>query len=1226
MTGTGIASGTTIAAVDNLTTITLSSLATVATSGAQSLTATGPSSGSDDLLTDNSTSQFNVTFDRPQQVSSFTPGQVLSIMGPSGSVLAPQTFGSTSIDQMINAATVAGPGTLDSTLTIDSNNTLEIADITVTLSIASPADGGLTAVLVAPNGEIVPLFSGVGGNSDLGFVNTVFDDSAPTSITAGKAPFTGSFSPEYPAPLSAGETTLTGLAKAGLIADGTWHLEITNTTTGVASTLDSWSLNITPQVTVTPVNAANGLATEFTIGFPQQQTSGTYTIQLGPGILDQFGDGQDPTSSAGLSVLRDVNQGGPTTAEYYSAPNLPVAIPATSNTTGQPVIGTVSSTLAVPDSFLISGDQTQSGLSVMQLQLNVTFPSDPDLTATLSHYDPSGNLLGTVTLFSGVGNGANAANFTNTVFDDNATTPIQNGTAPFSAIYNPQESLATIFAPTTGMNVQGTWTLTITNSGTGAATGTLNGWSLTFQKPLPSSGVGEVGSDNTSLSFQIFTLNPSDPVSSEVWTAVGPASSTDEAGQVNAIAVDPSDPSGNTVYVGGASGGIWKTTDFLTTNPAGPTWVPLTNFGPNSAVNISSITIFPVNDNTNQSIIIAATGGVTSGEEATDSPGVGFLISTNGGVTWNLYDSTDNVSSVNDSASEIGYTSNILPIDSPARNREFVGTTAYQVTVDPELTPTGQVIIYAALSGPNGGIWESQTTGQTWTQVLAGNATAVVLDPNSGLPLNPSSGGNPGEPTDAGNYQIVYAGIAGQGVYMSTDQGQGWALMNGSIGNPQIVDGTSDLNANPPLPEITPNGLEGKIVLAVPAAFNNTAESETYAGWLYAAVATAGGSFDGLFVTKDFGENWTKIQLNSLPPLADGYNEAVPTNNLSDPQYNITNNGNWGNVDLALTIDPQNPNITYLGGFGGVNTESDTGLIRVDATDLYDPHALVGVFFDSSGNLTLQSTAWTTIDNVLFGEPSWDSPEEGLLPADYLDFIRNPLDPFVARSSLVVENVAGFTNTGAGATWTPMDVPTTGNFIAPGSNEEFSGTGYQILLAEVDPTTGLTRLTAGNVTGVYSGLVTAAGTFEATIGSSTAAPAINRNGNLDLAQFYSGAVQPSSAAAQVAGALFYGGAQNIGGQESSAEPPDHRRSSVEFDPERRRLQDRVGHGRRRARHWHPLSVLGPGLGRARHQFCHGQQRWPDLRADPGQQWTTYPRPAVGAHQLRQHRCQSHRQQ
>ena len=200
------------------------------------------------------------------------------------------------------------------------------------------------------------------------------------------------------------------------------------------------------------------------------------------------------------------------------------------------------------------------------------------------------------------------------------------------------------------------------------------------------------------------------------------------AGEVSAIAVDPSDPSGNTVYAAGASGGIWKTTDFLTTSPSGPTWIPLTNFGPSSGINIGAITVFARNSNPNDSIIIAATGSATSGENNTASPGVGFLISQDGGATWNLYDSTDNVDA----------NGNILPINSTSRNREFVGTTAYAITVDPQLTPNGQVIIYAALSGPNGGIWRSEDTGQTWTQLLAGNATSVVLNPNSGTVLNPS--------------------------------------------------------------------------------------------------------------------------------------------------------------------------------------------------------------------------------------------------------------------------------------------------------------------------------------------------------------------------------------------------------------------------------------------------------------------------------------------------------
>ena len=42
--------------------------------------------------------------------------------------------------------------------------------------------------------------------------------------------------------------------------------------------------------TVTPVSPVGGLATTFTIGFPLQQLSGTYTIQLGPTIQDTFGD------------------------------------------------------------------------------------------------------------------------------------------------------------------------------------------------------------------------------------------------------------------------------------------------------------------------------------------------------------------------------------------------------------------------------------------------------------------------------------------------------------------------------------------------------------------------------------------------------------------------------------------------------------------------------------------------------------------------------------------------------------------------------------------------------------------------------------------------------------------------------------------------------------------------------------------------------------------------
>ena len=87
----------------------------------------------------------------------------------------------------------------------------------------------------------------------------------------------------------------------------------------------------------------------------------------------------------------------------------------------------------------------------MQVQLNLTYPNDPDLTATLYHYDPQRRPPGPGHRCSATwASGTNTANFTNTVFDDNATTPIQNGSAPFFATFNPQESLATVFAPLAG--------------------------------------------------------------------------------------------------------------------------------------------------------------------------------------------------------------------------------------------------------------------------------------------------------------------------------------------------------------------------------------------------------------------------------------------------------------------------------------------------------------------------------------------------------------------------------------------------------------------------------------------------------------------------------------------------------------------------------------------------------------------------------------------------------
>ena len=607
--------------------------------------------GTDNLMTNGTVSELNVTFDRPMEASTFTPGDVLQITGPTGSVTGPQSFASNSVGQTIAPATTStSPTTTTSTLTIPSyNGTFIATKVTVEISAAFSNDSGLSIILIAPDGTQVKLFANK-ALSGANLVNTIFDDEAATSITAGTAPYTGTYQP-------AGQLS----SLNGKSIEGVWQLQLINSLTGASGTLDSWSLAITPEITVTPVNEVNGLATTFTIGFPQQELSGTYTVQVGPNILDQYGDAVDTNLNAGLAVLRDQGQNNPTTTVAYNSSGVPQTIPAPSGSTP----GTVSSSIVVPDSFVVQGDTTSSGISGLRVQLNLTYPYDPDLTATL-YYDMGQAGQVEVPLFSGVGKGIRTANFTNTVFDDNASTPIQNGSAPFFATFNPQMPLSA-FA---GLNAAGTWTLVIQNataaSGGTGATGSLLSWSLSFQKPLPTSGLGEPGSDDINASFRIFTLSQTAALSSEAWTAVGPAAITGASGSGQRHRRRPVRPIGQHGLRRRASGGIWKTTDFLTTNASGPTYIPFTDFGPTSGIYINSITVFPATITPTTRSSSRPRAASPAARAARSTAGVGFLISQNGGATWSLYDSTNNVDS----------SGNLLPIESASRNREFIGMTA----------------------------------------------------------------------------------------------------------------------------------------------------------------------------------------------------------------------------------------------------------------------------------------------------------------------------------------------------------------------------------------------------------------------------------------------------------------------------------------------------------------------------------------------------------------------
>lgn len=122
-------------------------------------------------------------------------------------------------------------GTIYSNLPI-SGGPASISKVTVKLSLTHSYDGDLSIYLIAPDGTQVTLSTNNGGSSN-NYTNTVFDDAATTSITAGYAPFTGTYRPE-------------GLLSAlnGKNANGTWQLRVADGASLDSGSLTSWSITL----------------------------------------------------------------------------------------------------------------------------------------------------------------------------------------------------------------------------------------------------------------------------------------------------------------------------------------------------------------------------------------------------------------------------------------------------------------------------------------------------------------------------------------------------------------------------------------------------------------------------------------------------------------------------------------------------------------------------------------------------------------------------------------------------------------------------------------------------------------------------------------------------------------------------------------------------------------------------------------------------------------------
>ncbi|HYM21177.1 MAG TPA: FlgD immunoglobulin-like domain containing protein [Candidatus Kapabacteria bacterium] len=366
--------------------------------------------------------------------------------------------------------------------------------------------------------------------------------------------------------------------------------------------------------------------------------------------------------------------------------------------------------------------------------------------------------------------------------------------------------------------------------------------------------------------------NSKQQVFADAWVNIGPSNI---AGCTKALAFHPT--SGNTIYAGGAAGGVWKTTN------AGSSWVQLTdNVIPDLA--LSTIAVDPEHPDT----LYVGSGDPAVAVDALG--GTGLYKSTDGGASWS-----------------------------------HIATSTFAKTVNKVLVhPSNSNIVFAASDdAANRGLYRSTNGGSSFTKVFptSGTAQGVIWDVTSAQTISGSlimyfvEGNNPG-------------GTASEcGIYKSIDDGQTWAKINSSslpsassIGKAALAIASSDKShvycfmANPNgdlsgagLFVSTNSGSSFSKLNTVPSSIFNVGSGAQ--GWydLYLAVAPGTNPNDTIYIggieayrSFDGGASWQS--------------------------YSDYNTHSFVHVDnQSIAIDPTNSRIVWIGTDGGVYRSTDAG-------------------------------------------------------------------------------------------------------------------------------------------------------------------------------------------------------------------------------------------------------------------------------------------------------------
>jgi len=430
------------------------------------------------------------------------------------------------------------------------------------------------------------------------------------------------------------------------------------------------------------------------------------------------------------------------------------------------------------------------------------------------------------------------------------------------------------------------------------------------------------------------TDTPAGALKNLQWRELGPAIM---GGRIDDFAVVESNP--NIVYVGAASGGVWKTTN------AGTTWEPL--FDNEAVPTIGDVTLAP----SDPSIVWVGTGEANNRQSS--SWGNGVYKSTDAGKTWTNVGLKDSHHIgrlvIHPQNPDVVYVAALGHLWGLNKERGVYKTTDGGKTwtqslfvnddtgvVDIAMDPQSPDTLYAAAyerrrtpygfngGGPDGGIYRTTDGGATWKKLT------------KGLPY--ADGGDVGRIglcVYRRNPNIVYAIIqhANGGIFRSEDRGETWTKMSATNPRPSyysqiVVDPNNDLRIWVLGAPMYHSEDGGKTFVTSRVT---RIHGDYHALWInpHDSNQMLAGSDGGIHWSYDAGRTW--VYVNTVP-LGQFYEVGV---DMRQPYWvcgGLQDNGSWcgpsatwfqngisnddwfrvgGGDGFYAQVDPSDPNIVY---------------------------------------------------------------------------------------------------------------------------------------------------------------------------------------------------------------------------------------------------------------------------------------------------------------------------